>query len=362
MKRNMHDKYTPTNWPPDGLERVLACPICGCRERELLYADLVDRVFFCAPGKWTLHTCSECGTGFLDPRPNLETIHLAYENYYTHDVTPEISTLRFSSRLRRRFANGYRNARYGTREYPANRFGYFLGNCLPYLGAAADATMRHLPKPSPGSRLLDVGCGNGLFLARAKSAGWEVRGIDPDVNAVKAAREQGLDVDTSHLSTLDNEEKFDVITLSHVIEHVHDPMDTLRTCFALLNPSGFLWIETPNIESEGHKEFGRNWRGLEVPRHLALFTQSSLAHALREAGFRTFEAMPYRDQCKYMHSASEAIRQQLDPYRADLTKILHSARITRKIKDANRKARRNPQSREFLTVKAYKLANEPIRP
>ena len=77
-----------------------------------------------------------------------------------------------------------------------------------------------------------------------------------------------------------------MITLSHVIEHVHDPMKVLESCLKLLKPGGKIWIETPNIHSLGHDRFQKNWRGLETPRHLVLFNKVSLREAVLNAGFR----------------------------------------------------------------------------
>src|SRR5690349_11892335 len=73
-----------TSWPEDGLEQLGHCPVCGSSARELVHCGLRDRVSFSAPGQWNLFRCAVCGSGYLDPRPNAETIGLAYANYYTH--------------------------------------------------------------------------------------------------------------------------------------------------------------------------------------------------------------------------------------------------------------------------------------
>jgi len=70
-----------------------------------------------------------------------------------------------------------------------------------------------------------------------------------------------------------------------VIEHVHDPKSALRQSFRLLKPNGKLYLETPNIESVGHKEFGENWRALEPPRHLTIFSWAALENFLAQLGF-----------------------------------------------------------------------------
>ena len=133
---------------------------------------------------------------------------------------------------------------------------------------------------------MDIGCGDGSFLQVAQTCGWDVIGIDPDPKVVANCRSQGWNVLQGDIEQFyDKERLFDVITMNHVIEHVHDPLAVLKACHRLLKPGGQLWLETPNIDSFGHLQYGRNWRGLEPPRHLLLFNQRSLLTALLAAGF-----------------------------------------------------------------------------
>lgn len=95
-----------------------------------------------------------------------------------------------------------------------------------------------------------------------------------------------MDVSVGGIDALDAvNERYDVITLSHVIEHVGDPNDALLRLQGALKPGGRLWLETPNLGSLGYRLFGRNWRGLEPPRHLVLFNPRSLRESLARAGF-----------------------------------------------------------------------------
>jgi 2-polyprenyl-3-methyl-5-hydroxy-6-metoxy-1,4-benzoquinol methylase len=283
---------TPWNtpWPTDELERVPACPVCGSDERKILHKDLIDNVFYCAPGKWTSWRCSECRCAYLDPRPSQASIHMAYGTYYTHQEAAskssyaELSLLR---KLRRRLVNGYTNWRYSTLELPATRLGRFAFLTAWPLKIRLDREYRHLPRlPAGGGTLLDVGCGNGYFLHIARTCGWHVVGVDPDPKAVANGLGQGLDVIQGGIEYFDGKDDFfDVITLNHVIEHVHEPVAVLNACHRLLKPGGQLWLETPNINSLGHRHYMKDWRGLETPRHLVMFNQSSLTKALTEAGF-----------------------------------------------------------------------------
>lgn len=345
---NIQDKHP--EWPADGLEPVPNCPVCGADTRELLHKDLTDRVFFSAPGEWSMYRCESCASAYLDPRPTSEAIGLAYQRYFTHNEAPSFSSLNFLEKLRRRFANGYRNHRYDTRDYPASILGILAACLMPNGRSIIDVGMRHLPKVKEGKQLLDLGCGNGAFLLRARSAGYEVVGVDFDAKAVEAACSQGLDVRLGGVEILDPSiEQFDAITLAHVIEHVHHPVEVLQACYKLLKPGGFLWIETPNIAAEGHRLFGSNWRGLEPPRHLVLFTLESMRRALSAVGFSDVKVQPYRPLCDRSFRASTAISEGIDPYSESRPNVPSGL-----VRKAERIAKCDPARREFITVKAWK--------
>jgi len=193
--------------------------------------------------------------------------------------------------------------------------GRFAFTLLPKQRQQIEQTFRHLPPPSQGSCLLDVGFGNGAFLERAQSAGWKVSGVDPDSTVVEQASERGLDVRQGGIEAFsDCPAAFDAITLSHVIEHVHDPVDVLSWAYKLLKPGGQIWLETPNIDSLGHKQFGCNWRGLEPPRHLVLFNWPALEHLLQVTGFRHLQLLPKYDVYAPPATKSRALQAGDSPY------------------------------------------------
>jgi 2-polyprenyl-3-methyl-5-hydroxy-6-metoxy-1,4-benzoquinol methylase len=321
----------------------------------LLHADLEDRAFGVAPGTWSLFRCSGCGSASLDPRPTRSTIGRAYESYYTHDAEDHPLVRRKGAV--RTFVhdalNGYRNARYGLRRTPAMKFGRWLVPLVPPLRAAVDAECRHLPKlPDGGGRLLDIGFGNGGFLKLATEIGWRAEGIDFDPGAVDAARSRGLDVRCVSVDDLAQEQGlYDVITISHVIEHVYDPPALLRAVHCLLRPRGQLWVDTPNLDSFGHSRFGRDWRGLEPPRHLTLFCVDSLKTALKQAGFDGIEQR-WRGLCVFdVLPASEAIRDGRDPQKASRGGKPPLREILTEFHEMLA-----PRKREFLTIIARKPA------
>lgn len=302
----------PGPWPEDGLERVERCPVCNSNSRTILLKDLVDTLFYCAPGKWDLYSCNDCQSAYLDPRPTRESIGLAYQSYYTHgqEAPRSAEELRGIRRLQRLLANGYKNWKFGTDLQPSSKFGVLAATVLPHQKAILDRQFRHL-KPGRG-RVLDIGFGDGGFIENAQSIGWEAEGIDVDEEAVRAAQSRGLNV--RHGLPHDLEGPFDVVTMSHVIEHLHDPNDMLRECFRLLAPGGTLWIETPNARSVGLKRLGRGWLAADAPRHLVLFNRRSLGNALTDAGFVQVWDMPLASPVMGLYVMSPRVSEGNDPY------------------------------------------------
>ncbi len=130
-----------------------------------------------------------------------------------------------------------------------------------------DAAAMHLPAPAGAARVLDVGCGSGVLLARMQSLGWQVEGVEVDPDGVKAARARGVPVRLGMLEKQgfpDNH--FDAVHSAHVIEHVYDPLSLLRECHRILKPGGTLVILTPNIASIRTQAV---WLGLAEPRSSA---------------------------------------------------------------------------------------------
>lgn len=138
---------------------------------------------------------------------------------------------------------------------------------------------------APGARVLDVGAGNGAFVRALRGIGVDAHGVEPSAHAVAAAHHAGSD--TVILGTLEDATlpfaTWDLIRIHHVLEHVSDPIVTLRTARNLLSASGRMVVVVPNLGGFGRRLFGASWDGLELPRHLHHFTRSSLALAIARA-------------------------------------------------------------------------------
>lgn len=346
---------TPRPWPQADLEAVPYCPVCGSAERAQLYADLSDCAFDVAPGKWTLYLCASCKSAWLDPRPTEASIGNAYESYYTHVAEDDASKQSKSAfvRLLHAWLNDYKNTYYGLSRNPSEFGGRWLVRLVPSLRAKANSQCRHLPRPpSDGGRLLDVGFGNGGFLKLAGEMGWNAEGIDFDPKAVEVARARGLNVSCISAAELAaRENQYDIITISHVIEHVHEPVALLRELHRLLKPGGRLWLETPNLQSSGSKKYGLNWRGLEPPRHLVLFTLDSLRMSLEGIGFISIKQHWHGLESLAIYAQSAAIVQGQRGQEAVQKAKLPLSAILAELQEMFR-----ARKREYITLTANKAS------
>jgi 2-polyprenyl-3-methyl-5-hydroxy-6-metoxy-1,4-benzoquinol methylase len=346
---------------PGGLEDVRECPVCGDPRREGELDGLRDATFAAAVGAWSLKRCVGCQAAYLDPRPDPGSIHLAYRNYYTH-AAMKAATRSVSAFLKHALANGYRNHLYGTKLKPALGVGALLTPLFPAIAQHLREEDRGIGRRAglPG-HLLDVGCGNGHFMQVARRLGWLSYGVDADAAAAAAATAARCgDIIGSQVHELgaSYDRFFNVVTLSHVIEHVHDPVDTLRHCWRILQPGGYVWIETPNIASVGYEVFREHWRGLEAPRHLVLFSSTSLRSCLERAGFERIRILPPRNVAEHLFMLSAAMQSGRIAER-DTSPL--PMQVRQRVRQAVMKAegivRQDPTRSEFVTAVAYRPGN-----
>lgn len=268
----------------DGV-RVMDAPTCllSGEQGELVYRNLRDQLFH-APGEWNLRRSPRMPFLWLDPRPEKEDVGKLYSDYHTHTPT----SLSFLNRRNRHKWKLRQIVLAGCRNYPGAWWERIVGGLLSlawFPRRMADQSVMWLKGPT--GRLLDIGCGNGRFLKKMEFMGWRVTGVEPDRASADAARQVGLEVHDGTIEEQDFQpDSFDAITMNHVIEHVLDPVATLKACHRLLVPGGQLLLVTPNVLSLGHARFREDWRGLEVPRHLFLFSPQALNHCVEQANMK----------------------------------------------------------------------------
>jgi SAM-dependent methyltransferase len=138
----------------------------------------------------------------------------------------------------------------------------------------------------PPARLLDHGCGSGVFLEAALARGYDAVGIDLSPYAVERVRQRGLPAEVASLEDGWGEAgSFDVVTSWDVLEHVPDPIRTVSAAHRLLRPGGYLVATTPDASGIDARLLGRRWYGFtKVPEHNYFFTRPTFTRLLRVAG------------------------------------------------------------------------------
>lgn len=270
---------------------------CNCGEKgKLLYSELKDDIFG-ASGIWGFKKCpnDKCGLIWLDSMPLEIEIGKAYKTYYTHETYREQVEKSDSGTLRRFYdiiKTSYLSYRYSYEPTSTNGLTDIIGRLLyfsPSKRSYVDSSVFFL-RAKPGGRLLEVGCGSGKTLSYLQKLGWQTEGVDFDPAAVHNARSKGLIV---LLGSLDKQNypdnHFDAVVMSHLIEHVHDPLRLVKESRRILKHGGKLVVLTPNSRSLGHKLFQQRWRGLEPPRHLYIFNRMSLSSVVMNAGFKRLD-------------------------------------------------------------------------
>lgn len=243
------------------------CPICG-QDSSLKFANLDDKLFR-TPVVASYYRCGnhQCQHMFNWPVPATEQIPALYAQYSTHQRVP----LRGDSTKAR-----------------------FLEAITSLFGAVDGLSgqiqrWRIMDMQDRKGAVLDVGCGSGNLLEALRESGHtDLEGVDFDPKAVQVAREAGLNVSAGEVNAVARRD-FDVVLMNHVIEHLPSPEKALREVANHLKPSGIFVIRTPNSRSFLAQCFGRDWRGLEPPRHLNIFTTQSLALLAKKTGFRPVE-------------------------------------------------------------------------
>lgn len=167
--------------------------------------------------------------------------------------------------------------------------------------------------------LLDVGSGTGAFAFTMQQAGWNVTGLEPDEIA-RANALKNYKLQLEKLSNLHNlhDDTFDVITLWHVLEHVHDLQGYLEKFFKILKPTGRLVIAVPNYTSYDAGFYKQYWAAYDVPRHLYHFSPKSMHVLLAQKGFEIEAVKPMWFDSFYVSMLSEKYKHGKDRFTSAL--------------------------------------------
>ena len=252
-------------------ERLEHCPICG-KEDFKNFLVVTDNAV--SKESFVIVECENCTFKFTNPRPDMANIGKYYESedYISHSNTK----------------TGIINRAYHVVRSITTKQKVELIN-------------RHAPRK--GS-LLDYGCGTGVFLTACKKDGWQIKGVEPTAKARDvAAAQTGAEIATT-LEELQGQ-KFDVITLWHVLEHVHTLNETTEQLISLLQEDGVLIIAVPNADSHDAQQYRELWAAYDVPRHLYHFTQNSMKRFLKKHKMKLEEVLPMKFDAYYVSMLSE---------------------------------------------------------
>jgi Methyltransferase domain len=238
----------------------IKCPICGTvdsRHLPELPADFEYGVAIAA--EFGIRVCNACDSEFVWPRPTLDQMRRMYpDNYYA----------------------------YGT------EMGSFWQR-IYNMWCRAEAKRMLSLSPKRPLHLFDIGAGDcRRFRAMGSGVEFKFSGVEMNHDMAKAGRDAGYDISPGTFEEFDQSGRagtVDVLTINHVIEHLADPGETMRKAHSLLADDGVFTGRTPKLGSTGHRYFGRYWSGYHFPRHLQLFSRSSLELLLLKSGFREIE-------------------------------------------------------------------------
>lgn len=256
------------------LETISSCPICESTSLE----DYLDCTDYLVSGKtFSINKCTNCDFVFTNPRPD----RISIIKYYKSDVYVSHSNKSNS---------------------PINVVYRIIRKYTLY------QKLRMINRFATQGRLLDYGCGTGHLISYAQSKGWNVTGIEPDPNARKiAANSISKDRLFNSIDELEDE-KFNVITLFHVLEHIHDLNQTVSKILESLSDQGILIIAVPNHKSYDADKYKADWAAYDLPRHLYHFDSNSISKLSQKNGLKVVAQLPMYFDSYYVSMLSEQNR------------------------------------------------------
>ena len=246
--------------PKEAKNIVSKCIFCGANLSIELYNVFDTR--FGIKDKYKIGRCAICETDQILPLPSIKQLKELYETDYNFGGEKDTAY------------TGFRK--------------YFFSSVLYRLWMAIDGDICFHSKRGNG-RLLDIGCNEGQGLQIYKQNGFMAEGLELNDRAASEARKRGFRVFTDSLETFYSKQLYDVVVLSHVLEHSVNPREMLNHVARILKPDGQVWISCPNIESWQRDVFGRYWINWHVPFHITFFSVATLKCLLNDSGFEVIK-------------------------------------------------------------------------
>ncbi len=254
-----------------------ACPVCGSQS---IYNVLTVKDHSVSQETFPVWQCDNCQARFTQDIPDEASIDRYYqsEEYISHSNTSNGVVNQIYQQVRR----------------------YTLGQ--------KKRKLELLTKSSTGN-LLDIGCGTGELAGLMARSGWRVVGLEPS----RAARRQALEQQRIEAYSSEKlfelpDNDFDVVTLWHTLEHVHQLHDYLSHIKRVLKPGGYVVIAVPNYQSPDGQNYGADWAAYDVPRHLYHFSPKSMEMLLGKHGYTLEHKLNMDFDAFYVSMLSEKYR------------------------------------------------------
>lgn len=157
----------------------------------------------------------------------------------------------------------------------------------PITAKRYDEWLNEFEKFRSTNNILDVGCGDGYFLQRARAKGWNVYGTEFTPRQVDACNAKGINMQLGVLDIANySPDFFDVITSVEVIEHINNPNEELKKFYQLCRKGGAVYVTTPNFDALSRYYLKNKWNIFAYPEHLCYYTKKSLSFVFERNGFR----------------------------------------------------------------------------
>lgn len=254
------------------MEKLSNCPICSHNEFKP-FMKVKD--WSISKEDFYLVQCNGCGLVLTNPRPGEEEIGPYYESqdYVSHSDTKD----------------GIINKLYQMVK------SYTIGRKVEMVNALA-----------PRKSILDVGCGTGDFVGTCKNSGWTVQGVEPNRTARDlVSAKYGFVPNESFEKANYEKGTLGIITMWHVLEHVHRLDYYLSSYYELLDKNGILVIAVPNYTSYDAQHYQAHWAAYDVPRHIWHFSPDTMMQLCKRYGFELKETLPMWFDSFYVSMLSE---------------------------------------------------------
>ena len=248
------------------LEKLEVCPVC---KNNIFENILIGKDFVVTGEIFKIVKCKNCNFKFTNPSPTENLIGRYYQSqeYISHQ-----------DRSKNLINQAY----------------YFVKSI------ALKDKLKLINKFHKKGTLLDLGCGTGSFLDVCLKNDWDVIGVEPDKEARNKAKLKINKEIYPSVFPIGENKKMDVITMWHVLEHVHQIEQTLKKIYNLLNTNGKLIIAVPNVNSFDANLYKEYWAAYDLPRHLFHFSKESLIRLLDNHHFKLLKIEPMKYDAFYI--------------------------------------------------------------